>query len=76
MNCTVKDFVMFGFNFPQNFVEKAFEGQGDLMINHLKEKFNEAYDQAGSRGAMNTFYSRLDNKNQSLLENYVAEYYS
>jgi len=76
MICTVKDFVMFGFNFPSNFVEKAFENQGDLMINHLKEKFNAAYDQAGSRGAMNTFYAQLDGKNQFLLENYVAEYYS
>lgn len=76
MICTVKDFVMFGFNFPQNFVEKAFESQGDLMVNHLKEKFNAAYDRAGSQGAMNTFYAQLDGKNQLILENYVSEYYS
>lgn len=76
MTCTVKDFVMFGFNFPQNFIEKAFKNSGDLMIQHLKNKFNEAYDQAGNRGAMNTFYAQLDSNNQSILESYVAEYYS
>jgi len=76
MICTVKDFVMFGFNFPPNFVEKAFESQGTLMVNHLKEKFDAAYDRGGSRGAMNTFYAQLDSTNQSLLESYVAEYYS
>lgn len=76
MKCTVKDFVMFGFNFPPNFVEKAFKDSGDLMIQHLKNKFDEAYDRAGSRGAMNTFYAQLDSNNQSILESYVAEYYS
>jgi hypothetical protein len=76
MICTVKDFVMFGFNFPHNFIEKAFKNSGDLMIQHLKNKFDEAYDRAGSRGAMNTFYAQLDSNNQSILESYVAEYYS
>ena len=76
MICTVKDFVMFGFNFPADFVEKAFESQGTSMVNHLKEKFKEAYDRGGSRGAMSTFYAQLDSINQSLLESYVAKYYS
>lgn len=76
MICTVKDFVMFGFNFPSNFIEKAFKNSGDLMIQHLKNKFDEAYDRAGSRGAMNTFYSSLDGTNQALLENYIAEHYN
>lgn len=76
MACTARDFVMFSFNFPQNFIEKAFENSGDLMIQHLKNKFEEAYDRAGSRGAMNTFYAQLDSDNQSILESYISEYYS
>jgi hypothetical protein len=75
MPCTVRDFVMFGYNYPSNFIERAFESQGDLMINHLKEKFESVYDRVGDRGAMNTFYSQLDTANQSILEDYIGNYY-
>lgn len=75
MNCTVKDFVLFGFNFPTNFIEEAFKNRGSLMINHLITKFSEAYDKSGANGAINTFYTMLDGTNQVLLENYIAKYY-
>jgi len=76
MICTVKDFVMFGFNFPSNFIEEAFKDQGSLMIQHLSNKFSEAYDRSGAAGVMNRFYASLDGKNQYTLERYIAEYYS
>lgn len=75
-NCTVNQFVMFAFNYPHNFIERAWAERGSHMTNHLSEKFSIAYERSGANGAMTLFYTMLDSSNQKVLENYISEYYS
>lgn len=72
----INDFVMFSLNFPSDFIKQAWTGtQNEWVISHLEEKFSEAYDIAGSYGAMIKFYTMLDRTNQEILENYISNYY-
>jgi len=61
---------MFGLNYPNNFVEVVFKSE------HFSQKFDVAYQKAGSTGAVNRFFVELSGDNQEKLTNWVYENYS
>ena len=69
----VNHWTMFGFNYPTNFIEKAFANN---MPQHFEGKFSTAYDRAGSVGAVNKFYTELSRDNQEAFASWVMKNYS
>lgn len=65
-------FVMFSFNYPHDFIEKAWSGH---IVNHLRTKFLSIYKKHGSIAVMAKFYTELDSENQEILINYILENY-
>lgn len=63
-------FVMFGFNYPPNFIEEAW-GDEPMMKDHLQKKFVDYYNIYGSSAVMNQFWVNLDGKNREILINYI-----
>jgi hypothetical protein len=75
-NSTIHKWVYFGYNYDSDFIETIWKGEvSDRLVQHLKSKFNDAYRIAGSKGAMNWFYSELDIGNRTILENWVIKNY-
>lgn len=71
-----KNLIYFGFNYPNGFIQKAFEGKvAQHIINHLQSKFNSAYEVYGARAAFNMFFVNLDGENQEILLNWINENY-
>jgi ABC-type uncharacterized transport system YnjBCD substrate-binding protein len=64
--------VMFGFNYPHNFISKIWTGS---LAKHIQSKFDGFYSQHGSIAVFNVFYCSLDSDNQKLLINYILENY-
>lgn len=75
MHKIITNWTMFGFNYGSSWIERAFKSKGEVMINHLKGKFNEAYNIAGMYGAFFYFWTMLDRGNQQLLEEWVMDNY-
>lgn len=69
----IMKWVLFGYNFEQDFIEKAFEGQGEWLIKHLKKKWERILDNVGSYGALNYFFCELDGNNKQILVDYVMK---
>lgn len=69
----IKLWTMFGFNYTSDFIEKAFASRGESMVQHLKGKFELAYDVAGAHGAFFYFWAMLDGTNKKLLEDWVMD---
>lgn len=61
---------MFCLNYPHNFVKDIFNTE------HFTQKFDMAYQKAGSTGAVNRFFVELSEDNQEKLANWVYENYS
>lgn len=61
---------MFCLNYPHNFVKEVFNTE------HFAQKFDMAYQKAGSTGAVNRFFVELSEDNQEKLANWVYENYS
>ena len=70
----MKKIIMFGFNYPHDFIEKVWVDNKGL-VKHLEEKFNRIYEKYGSRAAFFSFYTELDSENQNLLENWIRANY-
>lgn len=71
-----KNLIYFGFNYPHNFIQKAFEGKvSNTHIDHLWHKFEGMYDTYGSRAVFTMFFVNLDNENQETLLNWINENY-
>lgn len=63
----------FNFPFPQEWIPQIeWNGAG---AEHFMKKFQEAYQSAGSQGAMNRFFVELDKGNQQKLIEYVMNNY-
>lgn len=71
---SAKKYIYFSFNYPYNFIEKAWADNKNL-INHLKEKFDSYYKKYGAGSVMNQFYVNLDSENQQILENWIENNY-
>lgn len=65
-------FVMFSFNYPHDFIQKAWEG---WIVKHLESKFSSIYQKYGATAVMSKFYTELDAENQEILINYILENY-
>lgn len=66
----IKLFAIFQLNYPHNFIEVAFNGG---MVNHLRSKFNNIYDQHGAKAAIIMFWAELDFENRHLLAKYIID---
>ncbi len=68
----INHFVYFCLNYPQNFTD-AFEGG---LKEHIESKFKNAYEKAGSFGAMIKLWSDLDNGNREKFANWIEKNYN
>ena len=75
MHKIIKTWTMFGFNYSYGWIEEAFKSRGKIMVDHLKGKFEVAYDVAGAHGSFFYFWAMLDKENKELLENWVMDNY-
>lgn len=64
--------IMFGFNYPQGFIYKVWDGD---LANHLQSKFNGHYSTYGSRAVFQMFYANLSQGNQDKLVAWILENY-
>jgi hypothetical protein len=71
----IHKFVMFGYNYPPDFIEQAWADRPD-MAKHFREKFHGYYNKYGSEGVMNAFYVNLDDSNQQILERWIINNYT
>lgn len=62
--------IMFGFNFPHNFIEKVWH-EDKLLTKHLRNKFNAIYESKGSGTVFFLFYTELDNGNRKKLLEWI-----
>ena len=65
---------MFGYNYPYDFIEKAW-AHYPMMMNHLRGKFKEYQTRHGGE-VMNRFWINLDGENQAVLTKYIQENYN
>ena len=75
MHKIIKTWTMFGFNYGCGWIDEVFKSRGEDMVNHLKGKFEAAYDVAGAHGSFFYFWAMLDKENRELLENWVMDNY-
>lgn len=75
MHKIIANWTMFGFNYGTTWIERAFKSKGERMIEHLKNKFNEAHNIAGIYGSFFYFWTMLDEGNKQLLEEWVMDNY-
>ena len=67
-------FVMFGYNYPPDFIEQVWADDPNMM-KHLKEKFGYFYNKVGPDAVMNRFFVELDDSNQRKLEDWITANY-
>jgi len=70
----IHNYVYFAYNYPSDFIEKAWANNPNIM-NHLKNEFSGFYDRYGANGVMNKFYTELDSENQKILEDWIMANY-
>jgi hypothetical protein len=73
-NSPINKFVMFGFNFPPNFISEVWADNQNIA-NHLQEKFSSIYDRNGAKAAVFVFYTELDTENKRKFEDWVTQNY-
>ena len=73
MKTQIHHFVMFAFNYPHDFIEKAWADTND--VHFLSHKFQQCYDSSGPRGAMCKFWAELDDTNREKLANFIETQY-
>jgi hypothetical protein len=71
VGAVINHFVFFTLNYPQNFIE-AF---GLSMKEHMRGKFDSAYQRYGAYGAMVKFWSDLDTENKEIFARWIKENY-
>jgi hypothetical protein len=71
----IHNFVMFGFNYPPNWIESIW-GDEDWLVKHLKEKFHSIYERYGATAAFFKFYTELDGQNQDKLSTWISQNYN
>lgn len=64
----------FCFNFNYNFIEKCWKDDPHL-IDHLKKKFDDAYERDGAVGSIPRFMTELDRDNQIKFSKWINENY-
>jgi len=74
-NSPINKFVMFGFNFPPDFI-KAVWADNENLANHLQGKFSSIYDRDGAKAAVFVFYTELDSGNKRKFEDWVTQNYN
>ena len=71
----INKWMYFIYNFPYNFIEKVWADDAGLA-NHLKGKFQSAYDRYGSYGCVPAFYGELDMNNRKKMMQWVMDNYN
>jgi hypothetical protein len=70
----VNKVIMFGFNYPHNFISAVW-GANTSLSNHLQSKFSTLYDSVGSKAIFNCFYCQLSSDNQAILIDWILANY-
>lgn len=70
----VNKVIMFGFNYPHNFISNVWDKDRPLA-DHLQSKFSTLYGSVGSKAVFNCFYCQLDSTNQTILINWILSNY-
>jgi hypothetical protein len=70
----INKFVMFGYNYPPNWIETIWGGD-NWLVKHLKGKFKSSYENYGATGAFFNFYTKLDSGNQDKLSTWILHNY-
>ena len=70
----INHWVYFTLNYPPDFMN-AFGSKGEIHREHLQQKFDNDYEEKGSRAVMNSFYSKLDSANTNKLTNWALRNY-
>ena len=71
---TVNKVIMFGFNYPHNFISDVWI-DSPVMVDHFNSKFRAIYNRVGSDAVFNTFYCELSDNHRELLINWILENY-
>ena len=66
----INKWVLFGFNYPYNFIKRCWADEPDHFIQHLENKFENSCS-----CNMNHFFVELDSENQNRLVEWFKENY-
>ena len=66
----IKKWTLFGFNYPQDFIQRCWADENEMFIEHLINKFKYRCE-----NNITLFYCELDSENQEKLVNWVFENY-
>jgi hypothetical protein len=71
----VNHFVYFCFNYPENFLDAWGTNGVGTPREHMGQKFDAAYEKAGSMGAMIKFWTDLDSTNRRIFADWIKNNY-
>ncbi len=66
----VKKAILFGFNFPPDFINVVW-ADSPALADHLNQKFEQILSKNDSSSAFFKFYLELDNDNQQMMDEYI-----
>ena len=69
----IRLWTIYGFNYDSSFVERVFKNEPEWLREHLKSKFEECYRIAGMYGSFFYFWSELDSRLKTILEDWVMD---
>lgn len=73
---SIRHFLYFIFNFSNGFVEKCWADEPQHIQDHIKQKWEDAYDREGAVGAVPRFFMELDAEQQDKFASWVEKNYT
>ena len=70
----VSKFMMFGYNYPSNFITEVWGNNHGSMANHLQGKFSDTYARVGTM-AFFRWFMELDQQNKEILVDWIEANY-
>lgn len=67
---------LWNFNATGDFIQQAFSNEGEMMVQHLRGKFDWAYKTYGAYGCIPAFFGELDTKHRKKLIDFVCDNYN
>lgn len=67
---------LWNFNDTGDFIQGAFGNEGEMMVKHLRSKFESAYESFGTYGCIPAFFGELDSRHREKLIDFVCDNYN
>ena len=67
---------LWNFNATGDFIQQCFGNEGEMMVRHLRGKFDGAYQTYGGYGAIPAFFAELDERHRRKLIDFVMDNYN